>query len=293
AAANTFLDALAHHRHTQGQPATSLAWGLWDERSSLTEKLGEADLARMARDGILPLENAEGLALFDAALAGRQPLAVGVGLDPAALRTRARAGSLPALFGELVGESRTVRRAAAGAQDATDGGTAVRDRLAALTGPERLELLLGLVRGHVATVLGHTDAGGVGTERPFKELGFDSLTSVELRNRLNAGFGLRLPSTLVFDHPTPLALARHLLAALAPAEEDPVASVLADLDRIEARLVSLGSGDGGRGRLTGRVRDLLLRLESEGAEAESEAVSLTSASDDEIFDFIDRELGVN
>ncbi|MFC8158653.1 beta-ketoacyl synthase N-terminal-like domain-containing protein [Streptomyces cinereoruber] len=294
AAANTFLDALAHHRHTHGQPATSLAWGLWNERSSLTEKLGDADLARMARDGILPLGTEEGLALFDAALEGRQPLAVGVGLDRAALRSRARAGSLPALFGELAGEGRTVRKAAGGASAGADGGAGVRERLAALAGPERLDLLLGLVRGHAATVLGHTDAAGVGTERPFKELGFDSLTSVELRNRLNAELGLRLPSTLVFDHPTPLALARHLLTALAPAEEDPVASALAELDRIEARLVSLGAGEGGRGRLTGRVRDLLLRLESEAGDAvEANAVELKEASDDDLFDFIDRELGVN
>ncbi|MFJ9891619.1 SDR family NAD(P)-dependent oxidoreductase, partial [Streptomyces sp. NPDC091287] len=289
AAANTFLDALAHHRHTQGQPATSLAWGLWAESSSLTEKLGDADLARMARDGILPLENAEGLALFDAALTGRQPLAVGVGLDSVALRKRARAGSLPALFGELVGGGRAVRRAVTDAEGTADNGTAVRARLATLTGPERIELLLGLVRGHVATVLGHTDAAGVDAERPFKELGFDSLTSVELRNRLTAGFGLRLPSTLVFEHPTPLALTRHLETALSPAEEDPVAAVLSDLDRIEARMLSLGTGDGGRGRLTGRVRELLVRLEPEGGAA----VPLTSASDDEIFDFIDRGLGVN
>ncbi|MBY8820611.1 acyl carrier protein, partial [Streptomyces cinereoruber] len=263
-------------------------------RSSLTEKLGDADLARMARDGILPLGTEEGLALFDAALEGRQPLAVGVGLDRAALRSRARAGSLPALFGELAGEGRTVRKAAGGASAGADGGAGVRERLAALAGPERLDLLLGLVRGHAATVLGHTDAAGVGTERPFKELGFDSLTSVELRNRLNAELGLRLPSTLVFDHPTPLALARHLLTALAPAEEDPVASALAELDRIEARLVSLGAGEGGRGRLTGRVRDLLLRLESEAGDAvEANAVELKEASDDDLFDFIDRELGVN
>ncbi|MYW58228.1 SDR family NAD(P)-dependent oxidoreductase, partial [Streptomyces sp. SID8370] len=292
AAANTFLDALAHHRHTQGQPATSLAWGLWDERSALTEKLGEADLARMARDGVLPLSNDEGLALFDAALAGRQPLAVGAGLDLAALRARARAGSLPPLFRELTGVSRGVRRAAGGTSGAADSGPPVREQLAVLSGPERLETLLGLVRGHVAAVLGHTDAGGVGSERPFKELGFDSLTSVELRNRLNAALGLRLPSTLVFGHPTPLALARHLLTELAPEQEDPVASVLADLERIEARLVSLDAAEGGRNRLTGRVRDLLLRLETEAAEPEA-AVSLTSASDDEIFDFIDRELGVD
>ncbi|MET7711430.1 type I polyketide synthase [Streptomyces sp. NPDC005407] len=296
AAANTFLDALAHHRHTLGLPATSLAWGLWDESSSMTEGLGDADLARMARDGILPLESEHGLALFDAALSGRQPLAVGVGLDLAALRSRARAGMLPALFGELAGETRGAVRKAAGGSAGPAGGPTVQERLGALGAGERLELLLDLVRGHVATVLGHTDANGVGTKRPFKDLGFDSLTSVELRNRLNSAFGLRLPSTLVFDHPTPLSLAQHLLTALAPAETDAVASVLADLDRIEARLSSLSAADGGRGRLTGRVRDLLLRLESDGREPEAnetEAVSLTAASDDEIFDFIDRELGVN
>ncbi|MGW3233586.1 SDR family NAD(P)-dependent oxidoreductase, partial [Kitasatospora sp. NPDC001095] len=298
AAANAFLDALAHHRHTLGLPATSLAWGLWAQASTMTEGLGEADLARMARDGVLPLENEQGLALFDEALAGRQPLAVGLGLDLSALRRRAAAGASRPLFAELVGRAPTRRTAADGGGAAPDGARAVRERLVALDQAERQEELVDLVRGHVAVVLGHTDAGTIGTERPFKDLGFDSLTSVELRNRLATAFELRLPTTLVFDHPTPIDLARFLAQELAPAEEDGLASALADLERVERRLASLPAGGGDRHRLTGRVRELLLRLEAaEGGDGEGgdrgAQVQLGETSDDDLFDFIDRELGVN
>ncbi|MGW3789533.1 type I polyketide synthase, partial [Micromonospora chokoriensis] len=189
AAANTFLDALAHHRHTQGLPATSLAWGLWEETSAATERLTRADLARMRRSGVLPLSTQEGLALFDAAIGLPSPSLVAARLDPRAVNGATRS-----------------RRTASGGTSAS-----LLQRLTALSEPERHDAAVELVRAHVGTVLGHDGAETVAADRPLKELGFDSLTAVELRNRLNAATGLRLPTTVVFDHPTVIALAEFLL----------------------------------------------------------------------------------
>ncbi|MET9836120.1 SDR family NAD(P)-dependent oxidoreductase, partial [Streptomyces sp. NPDC006385] len=210
-AANAFLDALAAHRHARGLPAVSLAWGLWEpELGGMGGDLGEVDLARIAREGILPLSGEQGLALFDAALAAGRPALVPVRLDRAALRASSH---LPAVLRALA--PRATRRAvtrqpAATAQD----GTALPRRLAGVAPADRHKALLDLVRESAAQVLGHTSADVIGAGRPFKETGFDSLTGVELRNRLAAETGLALPATLVFDYATPTALAQHLLAEL-------------------------------------------------------------------------------
>ncbi|MFD0352328.1 type I polyketide synthase, partial [Streptomyces sp. NPDC127110] len=210
AAANAFLDALAQHRCAQGLPATSLAWGLWDEASGMTGHLSEEDVARMARSGMVAFSPAEGLALLDAGTADGTPLLVPVRLDQAALRTMATAHTLPALARGLVRVS--ARRTVESADGA--GGSALARRLTALSPDDQLRTLLDLVRTHAAAVLGHSTAEAVGAERAFKELGFDSLTAVELRNRLGGATGLRLPATIVFDHPTPSSLARRLRTAL-------------------------------------------------------------------------------
>ncbi|CAL9356448.1 SDR family NAD(P)-dependent oxidoreductase [Streptomyces sp. enrichment culture] len=220
AAANTYLDALAHHRQALGLPGTSLAWGLWAEGSGMTGHLTDADLARMARGGIAPLGSEQGLALFDAALATRRPMLVPALLDYTGLRARSEDGTLPALFHGLV---RPARRTAAGERA---GGNSLRERLAPLAPQDQERALLELVRGVVASVLGHTDAGQVAPDRAFNELGFDSLKAVELRNRLNAATGLKLPATLVFDHPSTVELAGFLRTELlgrdaAPAEAEP------------------------------------------------------------------------
>ncbi|WP_426569921.1 SDR family NAD(P)-dependent oxidoreductase [Streptomyces canus] len=196
AAANAYLDALALHRHSLGLPATSLAWGLWAEGSGMTGHLTEADLARLSRDGIAPMGSEQGLALFDAALATGRPVLVPAALDFTGLRAKREEGTLPPLFHHLV---RGARPAAAG--DAPGGGS-LQERLATLAPADQDRTLLELVRGVVAVVLGHDEADAVAPDRPFSELGFDSLKGVELRNRLNAASGLRLPATLVFDHPS-------------------------------------------------------------------------------------------
>ncbi|MFF9772039.1 SDR family NAD(P)-dependent oxidoreductase, partial [Streptomyces sp. NPDC014636] len=209
AAANMFMDALAAHRRAHGLPAVSLAWGFWAERSEMTGHLSEIDMARMARFGMTPLSADEGLALFDVAHTTDEALLVPTRMDVAVLRANARPGTVPTILRHLIGApARRVIESAG-----TDDGTpALVRRLAGLTPDEREALLLELVADSVAAVLGHTDA--VAVERAFKDLGFDSLTAVELRNRLNAATGLRLSATLVFDYPTPAAAARHIVGEL-------------------------------------------------------------------------------
>ncbi|WP_262418316.1 type I polyketide synthase [Streptomyces sp. SP2-10] len=209
AAANAYLDALAVHRRALGLPAHSLAWGLWAQTGGMTGTLDETDRTRIARGGVAPLETEEGVALFDAAVRGAEPAVLPVKLDLAALR--AQGEDLAPLFRALV----PVRRAgAATGPGAAGGADALRDRLAGLLPAEREPFLTELVQNHVATLLGYRSAQDVGRTLAFRELGFDSLAAVELRNRLTSATGLRLPATLVFDHPTPAELARHLLGEL-------------------------------------------------------------------------------
>ncbi len=205
AAANAFLDALAVYRRTLGLPATSIAWGGWEQRSELTAGLGEADLMRMRRAGLGAFSNEQGLSAFEAACGAPDPALTAVRLDMGALRALARQDALPALMRQLV---RTTRRSSTAA-----GGPLLR-RLAGVAGQRRRQTLLSFVCGEVATVLGHASAEAIDAGRAFKDLGFDSLTALELRNRMNAATGLRLPATLVFDQPTPGVLADHLLGLL-------------------------------------------------------------------------------
>ncbi|MEV0263453.1 type I polyketide synthase [Streptomyces sp. NPDC050617] len=229
AAANAFLDALAQQRRAHGRPAQSLAWGLWAERSALTGALGDDALRRMARGGTAALSTGEGLALFDAALASDEPLLVPVKLDLARLRAAARTAPVPPLLSGLVPGG--VRRRAAGTDDADAGS--LRRRLTALGAEERRAAVLDLVRSRVADVLGHHEAEAVDPERAFKDLGFDSLTSVELRNRLGAATGLRLPATLVFDRPSPAEVAAYVAERLLP---DDAPAGRADGDRTDAEI---------------------------------------------------------
>ncbi|GAA2986038.1 type I polyketide synthase [Streptosporangium longisporum] len=203
AAANAFLDALAEHRHRAGLPATAVAWGLWEETSAMTSHLGAADRARLARYGVGPVETGRAL---DALERIREAHTVVSSLDEGVLRDEAAAGRLPALFSTIV------RPPAAARRPATGGAWAL--KLRSEPPHERLRTVTGLVREQAAAVLGQGDADGVGADRPLKELGFDSLTAVELRNRLNALTGLTLPATVAFEFPTVAALASHLLDAL-------------------------------------------------------------------------------
>ncbi|WP_425428244.1 beta-ketoacyl synthase N-terminal-like domain-containing protein, partial [Streptomyces roseoverticillatus] len=221
------LDALARHRRAQGLPAVSLAWGPWSQDSGMTGTLAEADLVRMARSGMPPLSAEEGVALFDAALGAAEPAVLPVRLDLTALR--AQGEPLPLLRGLI--RTRTRRSAAL---SGSTGDSGLVQRLAGLSGDGRRRALLDLVRERIAAVLGHAGAADVDASLAFRDLGFDSLTAVELRNRINDATGLRLSATAVFDYPTADALVGHLLDELFGAEEagvgavSPVAVAVAD-----------------------------------------------------------------
>ncbi|MER5642628.1 type I polyketide synthase, partial [Kitasatospora sp. NPDC002227] len=213
AAANAYLDGLAGHRRSLGLPGTSFAWGPWDQSGGMTATLTEADVSRMARGGLLPLTRAQGLALLDAGLGSAGAALVALRIDLGALRGAAAVGALPPVLRGLVRGA--VRRVAGAAGAAAGGRSALVERLAPLAEAERSAAVLELVRGAAAAVLGHGSPAAVEPGRAFKELGFDSLTAVELRNRLGGATGLRLPATLVFDYPTPQVLAEYVLGELA------------------------------------------------------------------------------
>ena len=214
AAANAFLDGLAEHRRTRGLPATSVAWGLWEQASGMTGHLSEEQRTRISRGGMMPLTSAEGLALLDAALAREESLLVAAKLDATAL---ADAGpQVPPLLRNLV---RPARRPAVGG-DGASAGAGLAGQLAGLPADRREQAVTGLVRAHAAAVLGHASAEAVEAGQAFKDLGFDSLTAVELRNRLAVATGLRLPATLVFDYPTPAVLARFVAGQLVGEQSD-------------------------------------------------------------------------
>ncbi|MFG2577668.1 beta-ketoacyl synthase N-terminal-like domain-containing protein, partial [Streptomyces sp. NPDC048481] len=219
AAANVFLDALAAHRHARGLPATSIAYGLW-LNEGMGGTLGEPDVQRLRRLGLPPLDPDTGLALFDAALGCDRPHVLATPVDRAALR--ARTDEIPALLRGLVPPGR--RKAS---RSAVSAAPELAAELAGLESEDRGRRLLALVRGHVATLLGHAGADDIEPGRPFSELGFDSLAAVELRNLLTSATGLRLPATLVFDHPNASAVAALLDELLAgPGDEDSAAAVV-------------------------------------------------------------------
>ncbi|ARQ72497.1 beta-ketoacyl synthase [Streptomyces marincola] len=287
AAANAWLDALARHRAAHGLPGLSLGWGPWTSVGGMADRMDEGELLRLRRTGMPPLSPEEGLALLDAAtLPGRPALTLPVRFDLAVMREQAGSGTLPALFGGLV-------RGAA--RRASSGRAALEGRLAGLTDAEREEVLLELVRGHVARILGHGGVEAVPPGRAVNELGLTSLGAVELRNVLNAETGLTLPATLVFDHPTALAIAGLLHAGLRPEAADPAAALLAELGRIEEALTALApTDDEAHARVTARLEAVSRRARDarDGRAEEAQGDGLVAASDDELFDVLDKELGL-
>ncbi|WP_165949933.1 SDR family NAD(P)-dependent oxidoreductase [Micromonospora sp. KC207] len=286
AAANAFLDAFARRRAVQGLPARSLAWGFWSERSTITGRLADADVRRVARTGLAPLTTEAALSLLDTALGGTEPAVALTPLDRSALRAMAPE-AVPVLLRGLV--QPVVRRRNAAARDAE---VPLAERLAAMPGGDRHRALLDLVRRGAALVLGHADVDAVAPAESFKNLGFDSLTAVELRNHLHGVTGLRLPATVVFDHPSPEALAEAIDGRLAPpAEARP--AILTELDRLDAALSGAEPEDAVRDRVTNRLQALLRRwTDTHGtAGSESDDDVLDTATDDDMFDLLDRELG--
>ncbi|MFD9460101.1 SDR family NAD(P)-dependent oxidoreductase [Streptomyces sp. NPDC060027] len=219
-AANVFLDTLAAARRSRGQAATSIAWGLWAPDSALTGQMNAVDRERLTRGGAQAMSAAEGLALFDQAVRADEPLVVAAHIDRAALRAQESQGSLPPVMRLLI--PRRARPDRGTGDSGTSAGVA--GRLTGMSAGERRQALVTLVRKQAAAVLGHGSATALDVDRGFVEMGFDSLTAVELRNRLATATGLRLPATLIFDCPTPAELARRLDERLSPASDAPTAA---------------------------------------------------------------------
>ena len=297
AAANAFCDTLASHRQAAGLPGLSVSWGLWAATSGLTARLDTANLARIGRLGITANTTEEGLAMLDAACRHGRPHLLALNLDARALAAQDTA-ALPTPLRALAatgGSGRGRPIAAAGAQPTDWSG-----RLRGLPSPEQHRLLLNLVRGHAATVLGHADPATVHPDASFKDLGFDSLTGVELRNRLAAATGLRLPAALVFDHPEATALAEHLRCQLAPDDagtpgRDVLHPVFNELVRLENSLSAVAVEELDSGAVTTRLETLLSRWKAmcpsgdDGGAVER----LQVATADQVLDFIDNELGLS
>ncbi|SEO77293.1 Acyl transferase domain-containing protein [Amycolatopsis saalfeldensis] len=286
AAANSFLDALAQLRAAEGQAATSLAWGPWASGSGMTSTLSDTSRRRIAGAGLPELSPEEGLALFDRSTASDEALLVPLALGAGSMRAQS---VVPAVLRSLV---KTTRRTAAAEAAVSQAGFA--EQLAEMREGDRQRHLVDLVRNAVAAVLAHGSPEAIGATREFRELGFDSLTAVELRNRLTAATGLRLPATLAFDYPTPAVLAEHLGTELLtgdPADAGP--SLLAELDRLEAALAASEPDDVTRGGVAARLRRLVAGWSGPAGEPGTPDVTerIQSASADEVFDFIDRELG--
>ncbi|MFE7331072.1 SDR family NAD(P)-dependent oxidoreductase [Streptomyces sp. NPDC057565] len=296
AAANVFLDVLAAHRRARGLPALSLAWGAWAEDGGMAGQLDEPALRRLDRLGLPPLTTDEGLALLDAALdapPARGSLVVPLKVTVPALRRRPR-DEVPAVLRGLAGGP--VRHGApADVPEDTAGGLA--RSLAGLPETERDAFLLDAVRSHVTAVLGHTSQAAVEPRRAFQEMGFDSLAAVELRNRLGAAAGTTLPATVVFDHPTPEALAGHLRELLAPARADTLQPVLDVVETLEAALATAeqAGADTDRARISARLEALLRRWQGGRSAAEQTGADddLDAATDDELFHVLDDELGIS
>ncbi|OAP25819.1 Phenolphthiocerol synthesis polyketide synthase type I Pks15/1 [Amycolatopsis sp. M39] len=283
AAANAYLDELARHRRAHGLVATALTWGAWAEDGGMAGELDEADFRRLRRLGTPPMATEEALALLDACLTAEDAVLAPVKLDLAALR--ARSDALPPVLRGLV-------RPAPSRRPAARSGAAVAARLSTLPEAEREAHLLNVVAEQVAAVLGFASAASVEPERAFQEMGFDSLTSVELRNQLGALTGLKLTATVVFDHPTPAALARRLHELLGPGR-GAAEPLLTEIDRLETLLGgAAGTLNGSTAKVTARLDALVRKWADAHAGAETEA-GLDEATDDELFAVLDDELGIS
>nr|CEL13383.1 Malonyl CoA-acyl carrier protein transacylase [Kibdelosporangium sp. MJ126-NF4] len=267
AAANGFLDGLAHHRRALGLAATSIAWGFWADRSGMTGHLDGTDVGRISRSGVVPLSASEGLSLLDATLALDEPLTAAVSLDLAAMRGGT---TVAPLLRDLIRP--TAHRPAAD--------------LASLSGADRERAVLNLVRGHASAVLGHASVSAIDPTRGFLDMGFDSLTAVELRNRLTAETGTRLPATLIFDYPTPAALAEYLNKRLGTTGGE---QSIGELDRLIEAVTRLSADEQHRTVITDRLQQLLAVLDDR-AVMEVASADVESASDDELFGILDNEL---
>ncbi|GAA3588721.1 hypothetical protein GCM10022222_86390 [Amycolatopsis ultiminotia] len=276
AAANAFLDALAERRRARGEAATSVAWGVWRGAGMGAGAAAE----QLSRFGLVPMDPRLGIRALAQAVDAREGVVAVADVEwPVFAPTFTLRRPSP-LLSTLPDAGRALTVEA--------GTSGLAERLAGLSRAEQDRLLVDLVRTEAATVLGYGSADAVAADRAFSELGFDSLTAVELRNRLGTAAGLTLPSTLVFDHPTAEALAAFLRVGLGGADDGGPGAVLAGLDRLEAGLAEV-TDDGLREDVRRRLRGILAGLDRE-PEAD-QGIEFGSATQEQVFDFLDKELG--
>ncbi|WP_156757693.1 type I polyketide synthase [Actinokineospora pegani] len=284
AAANAYLDALVHARRAAGKAGTALAWGPWAGGGMLTD---ETDAA-LRRRGLTAMDPDLAVTALAAAV-GRRDRAVAVAdVDWSLLGTGLTAMRPNALLADVF---------ATAEPEPTDAADDLREKLRAAPAGDRQRTVLGIVRAHTAAVLGHPGPEAVEPTQAFKELGFDSLTAVELRNGLTAATGLTLSASLVFDHPTPTALAEFLLAELVDDADAGLAAALDALEPLTASLLGLAEDDTTRVRATLRLQTLLHQLGGQNFPGAATPTDRTSAledvTDDELFDLVDRDLGLS
>jgi NAD(P)-dependent dehydrogenase (short-subunit alcohol dehydrogenase family)/acyl carrier protein len=286
AAANTFVDALAAHRRSSGLAATSIAWGPWASPSNSTEALDGTHLERISRAGVVPLIPGEGLEIFDLAVAGKRADIMGLRLDFGTLRALARRQMLPPLLSELVGTPSS--------HSSNGHSSELTARLLSVAENERENVMVEFVQNEIAGLLGYASSDAVDSGLTFKELGFDSLGAVDLRNRLMLVTGLRLPTTLVFNYPTPVVLASYLLGQLALTPGEGTATIDSDLQKLETSVRSLVRDDGDHARIVWRVRELLSTLEAGDPDQGQGDVEgrIESATVAELFEMVENGLQI-
>jgi acyl carrier protein len=291
AAANAYLDALAAQRYGAGLPALSVAWGLWGGGGMGDGEAGD----QLHRLGVKIMDPEAAVAALAAVTGTGGPLAVVADIDWdkfAPVFTIRRASP-------LIGDLTEAREALAemGETAGSGAGGELATRLAAMSAAEQERMLTDLVRGHAAAVLGHTSAARVPAGTAFRDLGFDSLTAVELRDKLTAATGLTLPATLVFDHPTPTATATMIRGVLLGdgADGHVATPVFAELDRLESALSRMPEDSDARAGVTARLQAVLSRWLGAQSVPEKEALAnqLQAATADEVMDFIDKEFGLS
>ncbi|MFZ1176458.1 MAG: type I polyketide synthase, partial [Mycobacterium sp.] len=295
AAANSFLDQLAAYRRAQGLAGLSVAWGLWEQASGMTRHLDERDKARMNRIGLAPMATEQALRLFDTAMLAERPMMVAARIDPGALADNG--ASVPRLLSQLV--ARPIRRVIDETDTTSASMTSLVARLQGLSAEQRHSELVDLVCRNAATVLGRPNAGDINAGSVFQDLGFDSLTAVELRNRLKTATGLTLSPTLIFDYPTPIVVAEHLdtrLVVPTTAAEQP--NLMARFNDITRELQTLLNQPDwqpeDKPHFTTRIQTLLTTLSAHldpHDQQEADDEDIHTATESQLFAILDEELG--
>jgi polyketide synthase 7 len=295
AAANSFLDELAAYRRAQGLAGLSVAWGLWEQASGMTQHLDERDKARMSRIGLAPMATEQALRFFDTAMLVERPMMVAARIDLGAVADNGAA--LPPLLSQLV--TRPIRRVIDETDTTSASMTGLVARLQGLSAEQRHSELVDLVCRNAATVLGRPNAGDINAGSVFQDLGFDSLTAVELRNRLKTATGLTLSPTLIFDYPTPIVLAEHLDTRLSvpttPAEQPNLMARFNDITReLQTLLNQPDWQPDDKPHLTTRIQTLLTTLSAQldpYDQQEADDEDIHTATESQLFAILDEELG--